>query len=177
MRELTEPRKGYGGAGETQQAKAAVIESIVSAQSVLYSRAMEKTNLNDVEAVKAVAASCMDTCGKLGVLPNFEALAAALGYSRRGLYKYLECHPDTPTSEFLDCIRTAWAGLRIMAADRQAVDPTTSIFVLLNSSLDFSNQHNVLIETPANPLDGVNTDTAAARERLLSALPDITDGD
>ena len=42
-------------------------------------RAAEKVNLNDVEAVKAVASSCMDTCGKLGVLPNFEALAAALG--------------------------------------------------------------------------------------------------
>ena len=171
MRELTEQRKGYGGAGETQQAKAAVIAEIVSSQAALFSKAPTKTNMNDLEAVQAVAAECMENCGRMGVLPNMEILAAALGYSRRGLYKYLECHPDTPTSEFLDCIRTAWAGMRIMAADRGAVDPTTSIFVLLNSSLDFSNQHNVLIETPANPLDGVNTDTAAARERLLSALP------
>ena len=171
MRELTEQRKGYGGAGETQQAKAAVIESIVSAQSVLCTRAAEKVNLNDVEAVKAVAASCMDTCGKLGVLPNFEALAAALGYSRSGLYKFLETHADAPAAEFIDRLRTSWAAMRIMASDRQAVDPTTSIFILLNSSLGFSNRHDIAIETPTGPLDGVSENTAAAQQRILSALP------
>lgn len=169
MKEIT--KKGYGGAGETQTAKATAISEIVSGQAELFTKAPERTDLRDLAAVQRVAEHVMDRCATLGVLPSMELLAAALGYSRSGIYKNLDCNPDSPTSQYLDALRTGWAAMRIAAADRGAASETVSIFLLLNSSLNYSNRHDVLIETPTGPLDGVSAESAAARERILSSLP------
>ena len=161
---------------ETQQIRQETVSGIVEAQARLLERAPEKTSLNDLAAVQRVANECMIECSRLGLIPNFELLAAALGYCRRGLYDYLERHPHTETSEYIDRLRTAWASMRQMAVDRGAADVTMSIFVLLNSGQGFTNQHQIRIEQPAAPLPSA-TESDAARARILASLPDDLDGD
>lgn len=164
----TEKRKGYSPA-ETAAVKEATISGIVKLQTALMERAPEKTDLSDLKAVRQVANACMQKCADAGVLPNFEALAAALGYSRRGLYFYIEQRPDSETTIYIDRLRTSWAAMRQMAADRGAVGETMSIFVLLNSSLGFTNQHSIEIVQPASPLEQM--DTESARKKLIEAIP------
>lgn len=158
----TEKRKSYSPA-ETAAVRSATIAEIVSVQAGLMERAPKKTDLNDLEAVRRVSDTCMRKCADAGLLPNFELLAAALGYSRRGLYFYIEQHKDSETVEYIDRLRTAWAAARQMAADRGACGETMSIFVLLNSSLGFTNQHQIEVISPQNPLDGKSEEELAAR--------------
>lgn len=170
--DLPEKRRSYSPA-ETAEVRFQAVNQIVSAQARMLEKTPEKTNLNDLAAVQRVAVACMEECSNLGLLPNFETLAAALGYSRRGLYDYLERHGDTETASYLDRLRTAWASMRQMAADRGAVSETMSIFVLLNSSLGFTNQHSVEITQPKSPLDPPDAETAAAiRQKYIDALPE-----
>ena len=173
MAEEMQMRSSAYDAGKTQAAKAAAISEIVAIQSDLLKKNPVKADMADVEQVKVIAENVMRRCAEAGVLPNMEILAAALGFSRRGLYDFLSRHGDSTTAEFLDTLRTGWAGMRIAAMDRDVANATGSIFVLLNSSLGFTNEHKVQIEHPASPLE--IADTAAARERILAALPDDVD--
>lgn len=165
---------GYD-ASKTQAARAAAISEVVALQNSLLQKNPTKTDLSDVEAVRDVAESVMQHCAEAGVLPNVEVLAASLGISRRYFYDYLQHHKDSATAKYLETLRTGWAGLREMAMDRGAADATASIFILLNSAMGYSNQHTVEVVQPQTPLE--QTDTAAARARILASLPDDLDGD
>ena len=167
-------RRGYSPA-ETAAVRSATIGEIVAAQSTLLTKSATKTDLHDAETVRKVTENLMRRCADLGCLPNFELLAASLGLSRRMLYKHIENHPDDETSRYLDMIRTAWAGMRQAAADKGAVDVTASIFVLLNSNLGFSNQHQIEISQPQSPLESTPEVISKVRERIMAALPDINE--
>lgn len=165
-------KKGYGGASETAAVRGETIGQIVSSQAALLTKACTKADLSDTEAVREIAEALMQKCAALGCLPNFELLSAALGLSRRALYKYLENHPDDETARFLDQLRTAWAGMRVMAMDRGVSDVTAGIFVLLNSNLGFSNQHTVEITQPQNPIEVGLERVETIRARYIEALPE-----
>ena len=113
----------------------------------------------------------MQDCIRIGVLPSVEMLAAWLGHSRQSVYKFLAAHPEIEATTYLDMLRTGWAALRIAAADRGAVSETVSIFLLLNSSLGFTNVHQVELSQPPNPME--NLDPEAARRRLMESMPDV----
>lgn len=156
---------------QTAEIKRNTINEIVDIQSKLLEQMPTRTDLSDLSAVRAVAFDCMTKCAEAGIIPSFEMLAAALGYSRRGLYAYIERNPDTSTTDFIDRLRTAWAACRIAAADRGAVGETMSIFVLLNSSLGFSNQHQIEISaTTDDALD--HRSVEEIREFYLHSLPE-----
>lgn len=156
---------------ETALVRQETVASIVNAQNRIFERAPEKTNLNDVTAVQRVANTCMTECAQIGCLPNFEMLAASLGYSRRGLYDFIERHPETETAAFIDRVRTAWASMRQMAADRGAVSEAMSIFILLNSGQGFTNRHDLEIRQPENPFAGsAQDDEALARKYMAGAV-------
>ena len=157
---------------QTAMIRMETVSAIVEKQTGLLQRATTKTDLNDIDAVEKIVNNYMQQCAELGCIPNFEGCAASLGYSRRGLYDRIERHPESDVAVYLDRVRTAWASMRQMAADRGAADVTMSIFILLNSSLGFTNQHSVEISQPQNPLEPGLSDTAAARQRILSALPE-----
>ncbi len=170
--ENTVPRRGPYDPTITTQLRTEMVSQIVQVQQSLINKNTAKTDLNDTAAVRAVADAMTERCIEAGCLPNFEIFAASLGCSRQNLYKFCKNHPESETAELLDTLRTGWAGARQMASDRGAVDPTMSIFVLLNSGLDFSNRHDVLIESPSSPLDDNQGDTAAIREKYLASLPE-----
>lgn len=167
------PDKPRYSPAETALVRMEAISSIVDAQAKLLERAPMKTDLNDMAAVERVVSTYMQECARLGCIPNFEGAAAALGYSRRGLYDRIERYPDSDVAAYLDRVRTAWASMRQMAADRGAADVTMSIFVLLNSSMGFSNRHDIEIKQPESPLDLPPGATAEAiRKKYIMAIPD-----
>lgn len=146
------------------------VSAIVGSQAKLLERAPTKTDLNDVAAVERVVNGYMQECARLGCIPNFEGAAASLGYSRRGLYDRIERYPDSDVAAYLDRARTAWASMRQMAADRGVADVTMSIFVLLNSSMGFTNQHNYVLEAPRSPLE--SDMPVEDVNKLVDSLPD-----
>lgn len=156
---------------QTQIAKAAAISEIVAGSAELIEKSEVRTNLYDLTAVKDVTSRYMESCSRLGIVPSLEGLSAALGISRRWLYQFLADHPDEETSKFLDRFRTASAAIRIAAADRGAADPSVSIFVLLNSSMGYTNDHRIELVQQTNPLDVNVMDIEAARRRYLDELP------
>lgn len=164
----------YNGPSETLIVKSGAIGELLAGQAELLTRNPVKTDLNDYEAVRTVASEYMTACSNVGCLPNFEGLAAATGRSRRSLYQYLEKYAESPTAKYIDRLRTAWASLRIQAADKGLADVTASIFVLLNSNLGFSNEHKLTVETAQSPLETDFTPERieAARKKYIDALPE-----
>ena len=161
--------------GKTQEARAQAVRDIVGVSTDLLRKAPIRTDLHDVEAVRNVAEIMMDRCSLSGVLPSVELLAACLGHSRRGIYKWLDAHPDSQTAEYLNQLRTAFSACRIAAADRGAADSSVSIFLLLNSGEGYTNEHRLEISQPPNPLEVSPETLAESRRRYLAALPDIED--
>lgn len=164
--------KRYGGASETQLVRAEAISQIVASQTALMEKRSVRINLNDLSDVRQAVKQYTDTCAECGVLPTMEGLAAILGHSRQNFYKYLRNHPDTETASFLDSLRTAWAAMRIAAADRGAASESISIFVLLNSNLDFTNEHKIAIEPVRTPLAVSPEEVETIRRKYITALPE-----
>ena len=161
----------YGGPAETAMVRSSAVSEILSAQvEVLKNR--EKVDLHDAEAVRMAAADYLRQCAERGTLPNLEGLAFRCGISRRWIYEFLSKYPDSESAKFLDLLRTGMASARISAMDKGAVDVAGSIFILLNSSLGYSNNHQIELIQPTNPLDVSAGDVAAVRQRYLDALPD-----
>lgn len=161
----------YNGPAETAMVRSSAVAEILSAQvDVLKSR--EKVDLHDTEAVRLAAADYLQQCAERGTLPNLEGLAFRCGVSRRWVYEFLSKYPESETAKYLDLLRTGMASARISAMDKGAVDVTGSIFVLLNSSLGYSNNHQIELVQPTNPLDAAAGDAEAIRRKYLEAIPD-----
>lgn len=128
-----------------------------------------RVDMRDVDAVRETAARYVKACADASIMPNIEGFCAQLGISRRYFYKYLEEHPDTQTAILLDRIRTQWASARIALAERGVLDSSMVIFLTLNSSLGYTNEHRFVVEPAGTPLESVDAETA--RNRIVEALP------
>ena len=166
---------GYD-ANQTQLAKATTISEIVAGTSELLEKCSVRTNLYDTAVVKQVASEYLNSCSGIGVIPSMEGLAASLGVSRRWIYMFMADHPDEESAKFLEQFRTTSTAIRIAAADRGAADASVSIFLLLNSSQGFTNDHRIEVVQPSSPLDVDVADVEAARRRYISALPEENGG-
>lgn len=171
MKDNTTAPERYSPA-RTQEARAAAVRDIVRVSSDLLQKASVRTDLNDTEAVRMVAEGMIDRCSTAGVLPTVELLAACLGHSRRSIYKWIAAHPESQTTAFFDQLRTAFSACRIAAADRGAASETLSIFLLLNSSEGYTNQHKVEITQPQNPIEVDLERVETIRARYIAALPE-----
>lgn len=165
--------KRYGGASETQFARAEAISQIVAAQSALMTKRSVRVDLNNLQDVREAAGEYIETCANYGILPTVEGFSAVLGHSRRNVYKYLANHPDSETTAFIDSLRTSWAAARIAAADRGAASESVSIFVLLNSNLDFTNEHKIAIEPARTPFEVSTDEVESVRKKYLDTLPEL----
>ena len=163
--DITEKRRSYHPE-DTATVRKNTINQIVTLQGE-FLRAPSRTDLHDLAAVQTVTNECMQKCAEAGVLPNMEALAACLGIGRQTLYDFIHANRDSQTVQYLNRVRTAWAAARQMAADRGVVDATHSIFVLLNSSLGFTNEHRIELSQRNALLDCDPGDAEAARRKYL----------
>lgn len=123
----------------TQQAKQEAIQSAVQGNTDLLKETVKRSDISNVEEVKAVVGQYIDNCSKVGLMPNFMGVAAALGLSRVWLYQYLREHSNSESAQYLNQLRHAFASIRISLAERGILDPAICIFTLRNSKLGLSN--------------------------------------
>lgn len=153
----------------TQQVRGETIRQIVGSKRELLSKSPIRVDLRDTEAVRMAAdrylEHCMDNC----VIPSFVGLAAALGLSRMYLYRFLDRNRESSTGQLLEQLRSLFTDIRIAAADRNAAPESLTIFLLKNGNEGFADRIELAPADPMNPLKDM--DAAAARERLIAAIP------
>lgn len=157
----------------TAEVRQASIREALTTHIAMAQKASSRTNLSDVEAVRNVAEGYLRICQETGSIPSMETLSAALGCTRMNLYKYIRVHPGTPTVDYLDTLRTLFAGIRQDLMERRITEPAASIFVLKNSDLGYSDRVELTAQPVENPLQ--NLDEEAARRRILESLPEPDD--
>ena len=141
-------------------------------------RFKNKTNLNDLEQVMAIAEEYQRNCAELSVLPNVEGFCASLGISRDWLYQFLESHDETESARYIDVLRHVWASNRQSLAETEDINPAAAIFVLKNSGMNFADKcdYQVMAKTE-QPWErrppwayGMSDDEYA--KKLLESIPD-----
>lgn len=158
---------------ETADVKTQAIADVLGMQLALSQKSPDRVDFHDTEAVRATVERYVRACMSAGVLPNVEGMAAQLGVSRHWVYKFLDKYPDSETARFIDRCRTEWASARIALSERGICDSTITIFLLLNSSLGFTNEHKIAISPPENPLQ--TADPEEARRRIAAAVASMPD--
>ena len=124
-------------------------------------------DFNDVAAVQRRTYEYMEVCKDAGMFPTVMGLSAALGYSRRGLNKYLTEH-DNSTTHFLESVKDIFADIMSNAALFRNADAATTIFILKNCA-GFVDKIEIAPVQP-NPLgDEPDPDEIAAK--YVSMLP------
>lgn len=93
-----------------------------------------KTDLRNLNEVKAVFFTYVESCRRSDTLPTFEGLCVSLGRSRQYVYKLLQvCGASDPVADFLNEARTFFADLMQTASLKRYTDCATTIFCLKNS--------------------------------------------
>ncbi|MBQ9257970.1 MAG: hypothetical protein IJ181_12760 [Acidaminococcaceae bacterium] len=123
---------------QTQEVKAVAIRQALSGQRALMIRSPDRVDIADVEAVEQAANKYIADCSTAGILPNIEGLCCVLGFSRQWLYQFLKEKPNSESAAFINRLRMAWTSLRISLAERQILSAPTTIFLLKNSGMGFS---------------------------------------
>lgn len=127
----------------------------------------QRVDFNDVAAVQRRTYEYMEVCKDAGMFPTVMGLSAALGYSRRGLNKYLTEH-DNSTTHFLESVKDNFADIMSNAALFRNADAATTIFILKNCA-GFVDKIEIAPVQP-NPLgDEPDPDEIAAK--YVSMLP------
>lgn len=135
---MTEINTGKYTPAMTAEIKRAAVSAAVTASADALRKNPDRTNLRNVEKVKQVTETYMQSCSNIGLLPSMEGLAACLGCSRVWLYKFIATNPDSPTSRYLDRLRLSWASIRMALCERGVLEPGGALFVLKNSHLGMS---------------------------------------
>lgn len=171
MSETPIKRKSYSPR-ETAEVKNETLSRIIDAQHSMR-KADTRTDLHQTDEVKRITNEYFIRCREASICPSFEGIAAACGVSRKWAYEFMRLHPDDETTKYFQIVQTELAAIRTAAAEKGCVDPTFTIFTLLNSDQGYTNRHDIAIEPPpANPLEVNDEDIAAVRQRYIDALPD-----
>lgn len=157
--------------------KAEALTAAIDQQINLLSQAQQRgrIDLNNVEEVKAAALAYMQSCREAKVYPSLMGFAAAAGYSRSGLYMHLSAHPDSPTSKYIDQLRSAWAAILANAGLNRQCSEAVSIFLLKNSGQDLTDRQDISIT--ARPADQLlpTEEMESLQEKYLELIDDDTD--
>ncbi len=129
-----------------------------------------RVDLNDTDAVHAQAMEYMRACQLAGVFPTMLGFSSALGVSRQYLYAYIQRNREAPTSEYLDRLRSSWAGIIAQASLIKAADNATSIFLLKNSGQGLTDKVEVEAVKKEQPLGEMLT-----LEEIASRYRDMVD--
>ena len=132
----------------TQETKAAAIRQALNGQRGLMIRSPDRVDIADVDAVEHAAQKYIADCNTAGILPNIEGLCCVLGFSRQWLYQFLREKSSSESAAYINRLRMAWTSLRISLAERQILSAPTTIFLLKNSGMGFSDVPADNSETP-----------------------------
>ena len=93
----------YGGRLQTVNVNSDSIKAIVqrTAQEAAISNRAERVELQDMQAVRQIAADYLNECAQSGFLPTVSGIASRLGRTRQALYFYASTHRGEPFDEWL----------------------------------------------------------------------------
>ena len=130
------------------------ISDLIAEKMILLSSVDDrgKVNLRDPDAVKACAMLYLESCRRADCMPTFEGFSVALGYSRFDVYYVMRTRKDA-TVDFLNLFRTAIADITQTASYKRLSDNATSIFILKNSGLGFSDHGDEKNDTVEEMID------------------------
>lgn len=125
-----------------------------------------KTDLKDLDEVKAVSIAYLESCRNADCLPTFEGLCTAMGFSRQWVYAYMKSKSsEDPVVEYLDELRTMFADMMTQASLKRYVDCATTIFSLKNmTGLGYSDKGDAIPETASAQYD-IEHDVKFYREK------------
>ena len=135
---------------------------------------IEKIQLvnGDIQKVKHQVLLYFDACTETGTLPSIIGLSRALGYSRAGLYKYLETYHGTPIAEYLEIVRHGISDALDSASLYNNVNSIVAIFIQKSIHQRIDRAELVVSQpTNDNPL-GALIDEEELRRRYLGAVPE-----
>lgn len=112
-------------------------------------------------------------CAKTSTIPSFECLAHALGYSRSGLYYFIDHNPNSPIKELLEATREEIASVIDGGALLGNLAPAPAIFIL-KSIYGRREQIELIASQKESPLGTVYTpaETEAYIKSLQAGLCD-----
>lgn len=104
------------------------IKGIVGAIGIDVLKTRDHIDLRDTETVREVVRQYLASCQNTGLLPSKSGLSRALGYSRSGLYAFMQNNANHSTAEFLSIVFDAFSEALDVAAMGGATHPIYTIF-------------------------------------------------
>ena len=125
-----------------------------------------KISLADTETVQQYTLRYWQLCTENSVIPYFETLMAALGYTKKGGYDFMSRHPDHPTTAWLRSVQDHINGVVSNGAMTGALAPIPAIF--------YMKCHGLREDTNDMPDDRSGTDGESA-ETIMERYKDLPD--
>lgn len=135
-----------------------------------------RIDLDDINEVEKCVNAYLESCIKANCFPTMMGFAAAAGWSRMSIYRYIN-QKSTESAHYLDNLRSSWAAIMAqMALTRQASE-AVSIFLLKNSGQDLTDRCELTaIPVQADPQQ-FNVDEVLRRYSIEAADEEPTDKD
>jgi len=127
-----------------------------------------KIDLDDLDEVEACVEAYLEACVRSNCIPSMLNFAAASGWSRKHIYKYINTH-NTPSALYLDNLRSSWASIMAQLALTRQASEATAIFLLKNSGQDLTDRCEITAIPMAPEREELTPEEIAAR--YLDALP------
>lgn len=139
----------YGGRLQTVNVNSDSIKAIVqrTAQEAAISNRAERVELQDMQAVRQIAADYLNECAQSGFLPTVSGIASRLGRTRQALYFYASTHRGEPFDEWLTFFSDQCGETMIQAALAGAVRETVAIFTA-KARFGWRDNINIEVSTP-----------------------------
>lgn len=122
--------------------KRQALSDVVNQQRELLKTAKNRgrrIDLDDLDEVEKCVDDYMQSCVKANCFPTMMGFAAAAGWSRMSIYRYIN-KGGSKSAEYLDNMRSCWAAIMAqMALTRQASE-AVSIFLLKNSGQELTDK-------------------------------------
>ncbi len=152
---------------EVSDAKITDIVTMASEELAKLADAGEKLSLFDTQTIKRRTVLYLRSCADTSSMPSFNALCRSFGYSREGVRRFMQEHPNHDTTLWLSITHDSIADAMAEAALRNAVNNITAIFTLKARD---GWRDAVTIETPTTQ-SSITELTAAEIAAKWSELP------
>jgi len=143
-----------------------ISKSVINALSELkQADGRTKINMDDTNMVKSRIEAYLETCAVNSSLPSMTGIAMILGYTRTGLYLYME-KQNTETSRYLQLVHDKLADILSENALKNNANNITAIF-LLKSLYGLRESQTVEFVVNNNPNGEPSINDVALRAGLL----------
>lgn len=129
-----------------------------------------RVNLDDVEELRASADRYMQGCKLSGAIPSMLDFCPSLGHSRQNVYHYISTHGNRASAQFLDSLRSAWAGIYQQLGMTRVCSEAVSIFVMKNAGQGMADKTDVDMAVTNNSRNAWYEDEELSQDELMARM-------